>query len=97
MSSAQPTPFLGPSSSLDTRAVPHGPPPSVPSAPGAEALSSTAETRLVIEQDQRSGSFIYKTVDPRSHEVLSQYPTEDLLKLRERPDYVPGAVVQQKI
>jgi flagellar protein FlaG len=51
----------------------------------------------VIEQDQRSGAFIYKTVDPRSHEVLSQYPTEDLLKLRERPDYVPGAVVQQKI
>lgn len=64
-------------------------------ANGAIAPSS-AETRLIIEQDAKSGAFVYKTVDPRSQEVLSQYPSEQLLELKGRAEYQPGAVVQQK-
>lgn len=78
-----------------------------PSAPNAAppasdpivevAPPSSGQTRLVIEQDARSGAFVYKTVDPLSQEVLSQYPSDELLALKERAEYQPGALVQQSV
>lgn len=69
----------------------------VPAAVQAHQAVQAGETRLVIEQDEQSGDFVYKTVDPLSREVLSQYPTKELLELKGRPAYQPGAVVQHKI
>jgi flagellar protein FlaG len=48
--------------------------------------------RLVIEQDKPTGSFVYKTVDRVNGDILYQYPSDELLRLRNNPDYVSGAL-----
>ncbi len=50
------------------------------------------DLRLVIEQDDDSGDYIYKTVDRRTGETLNQYPREQILKLREEAHYTSGDV-----
>jgi flagellar protein FlaG len=52
-----------------------------------------ADLRLVIEEDKAAGSYVYKTIDPTTGKVISQLPREQLLKMREAPDYKPGAIV----
>ena len=52
-----------------------------------------ARYRLVIEQGPRAGSFVYKTLDRETGEVVRQLPSEEVLKLRERNDYGAGAVI----
>ena len=48
--------------------------------------------RLVIEPDEKTGTFIYKTVDRETGEVVRRYPREDLLRMREDPAYDAGVV-----
>ena len=48
------------------------------------------DLRLVIEEDKSTGSFIYKTLDRRTGEIVQQYPREEVLRLRELPGYQPG-------
>ncbi len=50
------------------------------------------DLRLVIEQDEDTGFFIYKTVDRRTGETLQVLPREDVLKLKHDATYGPGAV-----
>lgn len=50
------------------------------------------DLRLVIEQDDDSGEYIYKTVDRRTGETLQQFPREQVLKLRDETGYVSGDV-----
>jgi flagellar protein FlaG len=50
------------------------------------------DLRLVIEQDEDSGVFIYKTVDRRTGETLQIVPREDVLKLKHAATYDPGSV-----
>ncbi len=50
------------------------------------------DLRLVIEQDEGSGDYVYKTVDRRTGETLNQYPREQILKLREEAHYASGDV-----
>jgi len=50
------------------------------------------DLRLVIEQDEGSGDYVYKTVDRRTGETLNQYPREQILKLREEANYHSGDV-----
>jgi flagellar protein FlaG len=67
-----------------------GPTPST--APVAQpSVEQPAEFRLVIEEDP-SGSFIYKTLDRRTGEVVNQFPREQVLRLRETEGYAPGRV-----
>jgi len=54
------------------------------------------DMRLVIEEDKASGTYIYKTVNRRTGEVVQQLPREQILKLREALDYEAGAVVRAK-
>jgi flagellar protein FlaG len=54
------------------------------------------DMRLVIEEDKASGSYVYKTVDRRTGEVIQQLPRDQLLKLREQLDYEAGDVVRAK-
>ncbi len=58
--------------------------------------SDTADLRLVIEEDQASGSYVYKTIDRRTGQVVLQLPRADVLKLREETGYVAGAVIRTK-
>jgi flagellar protein FlaG len=59
--------------------------------PVAPPVEEPAEFRLVIEEDP-SGSFIYKTLDRRTGEVVNQFPREQVLRLKETEGYTPGKV-----
>ena len=58
----------------------------------AQDIEDVARYRLVIEEGPQAGSFIYKTLDRRTGEVVSQFPREDILRLRNAEDYSPGKV-----
>ena len=55
-----------------------------------------ADMRLVIEEDKASGSYVYKTIDSRTGEVLQQLPRDQVLKLRDEVAYEAGNVVRTK-
>ena len=56
-----------------------------------------ARYRLVIEQGSRTGSFVYKTLDRETGEVVRQLPSEEVLKMRQRDDYGVGAVINTTV
>ena len=60
----------------------------------AQGALDQADLRLVIEE--QAGTYVYKTVDRRTGDVVAQYPREDILKLREEVDYTAGAVINAK-
>ncbi len=62
-------------------------------AQAAQPLEDQPGLRLVIEEDKATGSYIYKTVDPRTGKVISQIPREQLLTIRENLNYAPGQVI----
>jgi|HubBroStandDraft_6_1064221.scaffolds.fasta_scaffold2210493_1 flagellar protein FlaG len=86
--------------------APNVPPPSVPDASGSVASAAVeaqqpqspnpADFRLVIEDDQAAGCFVYKTVDWATGQVIQQIPREQILKMREADNYVAGAVIATK-
>lgn len=56
-----------------------------------EAQPQPAPLRLVIEE-RPDGGFIYKTLDRLTGEVVSQTPSEDVMRLQGDPDYAAGDV-----
>jgi flagellar protein FlaG len=60
----------------------------------AQGALDQADLRLVIEE--QAGSYVYKTVDRRTGEIVAQYPREDILKLHEETDYAAGDVINAK-
>ncbi|WP_310541569.1 hypothetical protein [Phenylobacterium sp.] len=56
---------------------------------------SQADFRLIIEE--QAGSYVYKTVDRRTGDIVAQYPREELLKMREEEDYAAGTVIRAKV
>lgn len=54
------------------------------------------DLRLVIEHDDDTGDYVYKTVDRRTGETLQQFPREEILKLREASRYHTGDVYDGK-
>ncbi len=69
--------------------------------PGSRAASEAqssdpVDMRLVIEEDKASGSYIYKTVNRLTGEVIQQLPRDQLLKLRDQIAYQVGDVVRTK-
>lgn len=60
----------------------------------AQGALDQADLRLVIEE--QAGSFVYKTVDRRTGEIVAQYPREDILKLHEETEYAAGDVINAK-
>lgn len=84
--SAVPDPTYGSTPPTNSTAA-AAPEPIQPSAP------APADLRLVIEDDQKAGCFVYKTIDWRTGEVVQQLPREELIKLREATNYAAGAVI----
>jgi flagellar protein FlaG len=60
--------------------------------PAAASGPQPGDLRLVIEQDPSSGTFVYKTVDRRTGDVLQQFPREDVLRFKQAEHYDPGEV-----
>ena len=56
-----------------------------------------ADLRLVIEDDEATGTYVYKTIDRRTGQVVQQYPRDQILKLRDASDYTAGAVIKAKV
>lgn len=54
--------------------------------------SPSSELRLVIEPS--GGSYVYKSIDRRTGEVVWQYPMEDILKMRNQESYVAGVIIR---
>ena len=67
-----------------------------PKATSPEKAPEMKAVRLVIEEDRQSGSFVYKTLDRVTGEVLSQYPREELLKMQDRGNYAAGDVIKTR-
>ena len=65
--------------------------------PPAADIENAADFRLVIEEDQASGSYIYKTLDRRTGEVIQQFPREDVLKFKDAQDYNAGSLVNARV
>jgi len=77
----------------------HTPTPNPDHGAAAEAPAPTtdqADLRLIIEEDQASGTYVYKTVNRRTGEVILQLPREEVLKMREETEYVAGVVIRTK-
>lgn len=75
--------------------------PIVPVPPAEQTVLHTPPTaepdvRLVIEESDQAGSYVYKTLDRRTGEVLQQFPREELLRLREAESYQSGAVISTR-
>ncbi|MBI1406765.1 MAG: hypothetical protein GC145_11635 [Caulobacter sp.] len=64
--------------------------------PGAGPRGQTADLRLVIEEDEDTGAFVYKTLDRRTGEVVQQLPRESVLKAMASDSYSPGLVVDTR-
>ena len=50
------------------------------------------DLRLVIEEDSKTGTYVYKTVDRRTGDILQQFPREDVLRFKQAEHYDPGEV-----
>jgi flagellar protein FlaG len=70
--------------------------PAQPSAPPASEIEQAADFRLVIEEDQASGSYVYKTLDRRTGEVIQQFPREEVLKFKDNKAYNAGSLISAK-
>lgn len=66
------------------------------SATRAAQSQDPVDMRLVIEEDKASNSYVYKTVNRLTGEVIQQLPRDTVLKLREQIDYEAGDVVRTK-
>jgi flagellar protein FlaG len=61
-------------------------------APGPDLV----DMRLVIEEDKATNSYVYKTINRLTGEVIQQLPREQVLQLKEQLDYEAGNVVKTK-
>ena len=78
---------------------PPQPRPDKSGASGSQAAPESpdpADLRLVIEEDKASNSYVYKTVNRLTGQVVQQLPREQVLKLREQLEYVSASVVRTK-
>ena len=62
----------------------------------SEEAERNARYRLVIEEGPQAGSFIYKTMDRVTGEVVKQLPREQVVDLMRGGRYSSGAVIDTK-
>lgn len=53
--------------------------------------------RLIIEKVPDRPGYVYKTLDRVTGEVVAQLPREEVLRLRDQPDYVTGKLINTRI
>ena len=61
-----------------------------------EEAERAARYRLVIEEGPRAGSFIYKTMDRITGEVVKQLPRERVIEMMQAVEYSTGSVIDTK-
>lgn len=63
-------------------------------APAGQAIDP--DLRLIIEEDKASGTYVYKTVNRVTGEIVLQLPREEILRKHDEPSYVAGGVIRTK-
>lgn len=53
---------------------------------------ATADLRLIIEEGDEPGGYVYTVVDQRSGKVVSRLPREAVLRMRDNPLYKAGSI-----
>ncbi|MEE2526212.1 flagellar protein FlaG [Hyphobacterium sp. HN65] len=56
-----------------------------------------AESKLAIEKHEGANTFVYRLVDSQNGSVVRQWPTEDMLSLREYLRTKQGGLVDQRV
>jgi uncharacterized FlaG/YvyC family protein len=59
--------------------------------------SLPSNSKLQIEQDKTSGTFVYRSVDPDTGEIISQWPSEKLIELRQYLKEMEGVLVDKTV
>jgi flagellar protein FlaG len=59
--------------------------------------SLPGNSKLQIERDQTTGTFIYRSVDADTGQLIKQWPSEQLLALREYLTQMEGMLVDKKV
>jgi uncharacterized FlaG/YvyC family protein len=54
-------------------------------------------SKLQIDQDKSSGTFIYRSVNPETGEIIRQWPPEKLLELRDYLREMEGMLVDKQV
>jgi flagellar protein FlaG len=54
-------------------------------------------SKLLISQDKETGTFIYRSVDPETGNVITQWPPEQLIKLRDYIKEMEGMLVDTTV
>ncbi|HEV2082480.1 MAG TPA: hypothetical protein VGR32_08490 [Brevundimonas sp.] len=62
-------------------------------SPASQQADDAARYRLVIEEGPSAGSYIYKTLDRLTGEVVRQLPREKVVELMQGPHYASGSVI----
>lgn len=59
----------------------------------AKDAEQNARYRLIIEEGPTQGTFVYKTLDSITGEVVRQFPREQVLKMAENGGYAAGGLI----
>ncbi len=59
----------------------------------ARDAEQNARYRLIIEEGPTQGTFVYKTLDSVTGEVVRQFPREQVLKMAEKGGYAAGGLI----
>lgn len=54
-------------------------------------------SKLQVEQDKNTGTFIYRTIDPDTGQVIRQWPPEQLLELRQHLKDMEGMLLDKTV
>lgn len=65
-------------------------------SPAFREAELAARYRLVIEEGPSAGSYIYKTLDRLTGEVVRQVPRERVVDLMKGADYTSGSVIDTR-
>lgn len=58
--------------------------------------SMPANTKLRIDQDKETGTYIYRSVDKETGQVVRQWPPDELVKLRDSMRELEGMLLDHK-
>jgi len=56
-----------------------------------------SNSKLQITRDSDTGAFVYRSVDPETGEVIRQWPSEQILSLRESLRELEGVLVDTEV
>ena len=62
-------------------------------SPASQQAEQAARYRLVIEEGPSAGSYVYKTLDRVTGEVVRQLPRDQVVELMKGGNYASGSVI----